>query len=83
MPKPLDIVRTPDGGIAVVTAVSERGVSSVHFLDGNSKYEKSAWYEPGEITVVDSLPHILCDIFEGNNYPHKADKYFPVKGRRR
>ena len=51
--KELDVVRTKFGTIAVVAEVGVRGSVSL-VLPANST-QKTAWYDPGELTRVGSV----------------------------
>lgn len=80
--KPLDIVETKHGSIAVVTEVSERGEASITFIgERKNSFEKNAWYGKNEgLKVVDSLPNLLgrtmCHPF--GNGARLIENYYPV-----
>jgi hypothetical protein len=59
----LDIVRTPGGGVAIVTETNDNGVmASLEYFGGlNPKGEYNAWWRDGDgLIVIDSLPHLLA-----------------------
>lgn len=78
--KALDIVRTESGSIGFIVETTNNGSkASINFI-GNMRYDadRNAWYETGELTVIDSIPHLLaiamCHPFGSG---HKdADMYF-------
>lgn len=59
--KPLDFVITPEGNIAIVTATTGSGSeASINFIGGgNPDGEHNAWWYEYELTVIDSLGHLL------------------------
>jgi len=64
MKKPLDIVRTPKGGIAVITETSlptENFKIPRHSIDyiTNPGREHNAWWNDGDLTFLHSIPAIL------------------------
>jgi len=61
MIKPLDIVRTPLGGIAMVTEYGSSGASIDYLGGGNPTGEKSAWWHGEDLTVLDSIPRLLAN----------------------
>jgi hypothetical protein len=83
--KPLDIVRTPKGALALVTETNEEGTkASIVYLDPtNPTDEHCAWWHEGALeglTVVNSLPRVLalstCHPL-GRGF-HDVDKFFPA-----
>lgn len=81
--KPLDIVRTPKGAIALVTTVthdstgSHKGTSaSIDFI-GDSHGERNAWWyskdnpwheiNGGDLVVLDNLARVLAQATIGNH----------------
>ena len=81
MPKPLDIVRTPKGALAMVTEVGEDGQSAIDYLGGYdiaATSEKNAWWAESELTVLDSIPRLLANAmahpFGANK--HQGDRFF-------
>jgi len=60
--KPLDIVRTPGGGIALITETNdEGGQARISYIRGcNPKHEYNAWWRTNQLTVVDNLPRLLA-----------------------
>ena len=60
--KPLDIVRTPKGGIAFVKETNDGGeVASIRFIgDLNVGDEHNAWWPKSQLTVIDSIPGMLA-----------------------
>ncbi len=60
--KPLDFVRTPKGGIALVRETNNGGRSAaIEFVDGNPHRERCAWWDAHELTVTSSLPLLLAN----------------------
>lgn len=59
--RPLDIVRTPGGGIAVITETN--GVTaSIDYITGcNPKEEHNAWWNVKDLKVLDSIPAMLAN----------------------
>lgn len=58
--QPLDIVRTPKGGIAIISETNNGGSqASINWL-GPSTREKNAWWREDELEVVNSLPRVLA-----------------------
>jgi hypothetical protein len=55
--KPLDIVRTSFGTIAVVNEVNSNGDVSLVLPLGSS--QKSAWYEPSELVFIASAKQLV------------------------
>lgn len=80
---PLDFVQSPGNGIAVVTEIDMMGKASISFLQGlNPAQEKSAWWEQGELKILDSLPWLLsrlaCHPFgEGKD---EANRVYGLEG---
>lgn len=76
--KALDIARTQDGDIVLITQVGGQTMSaSVEYI-GPNKGIKSAWFESDELEVIDSLPRLLARVAThvgGSGYPIPAD-YF-------
>ena len=63
--KPLDFVKTPKGGFAIIKEIDEydggKIQSSIIFIgDLNPGKEKNAWWREGELEVIDSLPSLLA-----------------------
>lgn len=60
--KALDIVRTPNGGIAFVTETNYNGKSaSINYIgDLNIGNERNAWWDEQELTVIDSIPRMIA-----------------------
>ena len=82
--KPLDIVKTPAGGMGVVIKIGPNGDASIRFFEGcDTGREKVAWWNKDDgLIVVDSLPRfltmVMCDPFrEGRQ---EAEKFFPLHG---
>lgn len=88
--KPLDIVLTPNGFIAMVTEVGTREtrqgiiwVASINYLKGqpNAGQQKSAWWDEGDgLVVLDSLPNLLASALHhpfGSN-KDQGDRFFPI-----
>lgn len=75
MIKPLDIVRTPKGGLAIVTECSfaddnwQINRYSINYIE-NPKNEHNAWWMEGDLTYLASIPifiaEAMCHPF-GNN----------------
>lgn len=61
--KALDFVRTPSGGIGMVTETNNSGtMASINFIGKNSHGEKNAWWREGDgLIVIDSLPRLLSE----------------------
>lgn len=58
--KPLDIVKTKHGDLAIVQEISKAGVM-LHFIDEEAAKElKNGWYLVRECTVVNSIPRVLA-----------------------
>jgi hypothetical protein len=55
--KPLDVVMTKFKTVTVVDRVATGGRASI-VLPENSM-QKSAWYEPGELTYIGSLTELI------------------------
>lgn len=66
MIKPLDIVETPKGGIAIVKECSPKSSNlpinkySVRFIK-NPNNEHNAWYHEKELKLLKSLPILLAE----------------------
>jgi hypothetical protein len=62
--KALDIVKTPAGGIAIVTETLNEGEKvALHYINECYPYtEKSAWWDAKELHIIDSLPHLLASL---------------------
>lgn len=60
--KALEIVRTPKGAIGLITETSDKGKSaSVLFLQNQKPTgEKNAWWDEGELEVLDSIPRMIA-----------------------
>ena len=60
--KPLDIVKTPKGGIAIITETNDEGQSAsidfIHTLDPHR--ERNSWWDKKELKVIDSLPRLIA-----------------------
>jgi hypothetical protein len=61
--KAFDIVRTPKGALAVVVETNKGGKeASITFIGGGSPYgEHNAWWDEGELVLVDSITRIIAD----------------------
>ena len=88
--KPLDIVRTPGKGIAIVQEVSaiEGGLNgfqvSIEFFRGcNPAKERDAWWEDknGELILIDSLPRIISNMIAHpfGSSTKQGDKFFSLE----
>lgn len=88
--KPLDIVRTPNGFLAMVTEVGTRetrqGIiwtASIQYLKGqpNAGQQKSAWWDETEgLEVLDSIPNLMASAMYhpfGVN-KDQGDRFFPI-----
>jgi hypothetical protein len=76
--KPLDIVRTPSGGMGIISAMTStvNGEATIEFFEGcNPKFERNAWWKERDLIVVDSLPAILCRF--SNHFGRFAEEFFP------
>lgn len=60
--KALDIVRTPEGGIAFITETNDEGKqASIKYIgDLNPGNERGAWWDESELEVIDSLPKMIA-----------------------
>ncbi len=68
--KPLDFVKTPGGGIAIITEKnlsnnstdgSEIASYSIEFIKGcNPNNEHNAWWYDHQLIVIDTLPQLLA-----------------------
>jgi hypothetical protein len=60
--KALDIVRTPKGAIGFITETNNNGqTASINFIgDTNKEWEKNAWWDLGELEVIDSIPKMIA-----------------------
>ena len=82
--QPLDIVRTPKGGIAIISETNDGGTSaSIRWL-GPPTDERSAWWRMGELEVVNSLPRVLAMMTAHPFGKGKRDvaQFFPNVGSR-
>lgn len=61
--KALDIVKTPEGGIAFITETLNGGKeASITFINGlNIGGEKNAWWPERDLEVIDSIPRLLAN----------------------
>jgi hypothetical protein len=76
--RPLDIVRTPKGAIALITECDERQASITFFPNQEPTYEKNAWWDPNELHILGSLPTMLANEMAhpfGSN-KDQGDKYY-------
>jgi hypothetical protein len=55
--KPLDVVMTKFKTITVVDSVNSRGAVSIVLPDNSM--QKSAWYEPSELTYIGKLTDLI------------------------
>ena len=60
--KALDIVRTPKGAIGFITETNDNGQqASINFIgDTNKGGEHNAWWNLGELEVIDSIPKMIA-----------------------
>jgi hypothetical protein len=60
--KALDIVRTPKGAIGFITETKDNGqTASINFIgDTNKEWEKNAWWDLGELEIIDSIPKMVA-----------------------
>lgn len=80
--QPLDIVKTPKGGMAIIKEISGGSASIRYFLDCNPKNEHDAWWGKNDgLVVVDSLPRILanCMVNPMGDAKDQGSKFFPVE----
>jgi hypothetical protein len=79
--KALDFVRTPKGGLAVISEVGEDGQASITYLkDCNPGREHNAWWSARQLTVIDSIPSLLANMAAhpfGRN-TNQGDRDFPI-----
>ncbi len=77
--KPLDLVKTPKGAIAMVTEVADDNSVMLSFLMyTETTKEKNGWWESWELTLLDSLPRLLSEATAhpmGNN-GKKVSRFF-------
>ncbi len=74
--KPLDIVRTAFGTLAVVNEVSTRGDVSLVLPAGST--QKYAWYKPSELVYVGSVAGICSRIPDLNqDKPAREKPHYP------
>ena len=59
--RPLDIVRTPKGAIALVTETNGYTCCIAFFPHQVTTYEKNAWWENGQLKVLGSIPVMLAN----------------------
>ncbi len=58
--KPFDIIKTPTGGIGIITETNHGGTQAhVEFINNLYKGEKTAWWRPEELEIIDSLLRII------------------------
>jgi hypothetical protein len=83
MKKPLDIVRTPRGGIAVITETSipHNGGSVTHSLDyiDNPHGEHNAWWQDDNLQYLHSIPALITNAMAHpfGNSTHTGKLFFP------
>ena len=86
--KPLDIVKTPGAGIAIVSEIADRSKSghgfevSVNYLDGcNPAKEKNAWWKDHELVLLDNIPRILSSMIAHSfgSAKNQGDIYYPLE----
>ena len=60
--KALDIVRTPKGAIGFITETNDNGQkASINFIGNTNKEgEHNAWWNLGELEVIDSIPKMIA-----------------------
>jgi len=60
--KALDIVKTPNGGIAIVKETIKGGTeASISYIQGcNPRSEHNSWWYEYELKVIDSIPRLLA-----------------------
>lgn len=78
--KPLDIVVTKKGSYAVVRE-TDGSEASIEFMNRNTKGEKSAWYTPHELELINSIPNIISNMMAhpfGSN-KNQGDIFFPTE----
>lgn len=84
--KPLDIILTPEGNVAVVTEVCivDNAISIVFLNHFKNTREKNAWWttkEQEKMTLLDSLPHLLSNTMAHNmgSNTKQGSIFFPLK----
>ena len=80
--RPLDFVKTPKGGLAIIKEIGRNGDASIEYLKGmNPGQEHNAWWPLGSLVVIDSLPWILSRTMRHpfGNGAEQADAIFGVK----
>ena len=80
--QPLDIVKTPGGGLAIVTEVCDDGYISIDYLnDCNPQNEKNSWWTKNDgLVLVDRLPRVISNALAhpfGSN-KEQGDVFFPI-----
>jgi hypothetical protein len=82
MYKPLDFVETPEGAVAIISNVDYEGKASIEFLYEPHGDEPNAWWNPGMLEVINSLPRLLARMaahpFSSNGGAEALDRFFPI-----
>ena len=87
--RPLDLVLTPQGAIALVTEVSGGlyGNVAIEFIRRpKGTYEQSAWWKEEELDVLGSIPVVLANAVAHNMGTNRSqgEKFFgSKKGRQK
>lgn len=76
--KPLDFVMSPDGSFGIITEVGERGGDASVDWIYSVKSEKTAWWRPGTLKVINNLPNILARTMRHNM---GAGSYQPFRSK--
>jgi hypothetical protein len=78
--KPLDIVTTPKGAVAVVTETDGHKARIAYIRGLDKKRQHNAWWSENELDVIDSIPRILADELSapGGSGFQAGDQFFPV-----
>ncbi len=59
--KALDFVRTPKGALAIIQETNDHGKqASIEYIGRCETGEHNAWWDADDLTVIDSLPHLLA-----------------------
>lgn len=80
MKKPLDIVRTPRGGIAMITESSADDTHAVDYID-NPNGEHNAWWQGSDLQYLHNIPALLTNAMAhpfGSN-KNLGEVYYPTE----
>lgn len=79
----LDIVRTPMGRIGMITETIKQGSeASITFLLNDKKTgEKNAWWDVGELEIIDDIPRLLAESMQHPFNSRKENPYEIVQNK--